>query len=200
MSPHDQKLFGSQPDASKCQPFGVECWLYVRAEQRQDYADAMSRPDAKLWREAFNKEMSGLVQNKVLTVVERPVDRNPLGTTMVYKYKIDRVKNTVTRNCRLSLRGDWQKEGIDFFRYKTFSAVLNCRENRTLYSLTAAKKWHMFSSDITQAFTYGKLDVPLLNDCFAIHRLDSSVLKEVCWDSTIVFMELNSPQQVSKVL
>ncbi len=28
MSPH-QKLFGSQPDVSKCQPFGVECWLYV---------------------------------------------------------------------------------------------------------------------------------------------------------------------------
>jgi hypothetical protein len=105
--------------------------------------------------------MSGLVQRKVFTVVERPVDRNPLGTTMVYKYKIDRVKNTVTRKCRLCLRGDWQKEGIDFFKYKTFSAVLNCRENRTLYSLAAANKWHMFSSDITQAFTYGKLDVPL---------------------------------------
>jgi hypothetical protein len=35
MSPH-QKLFGSRPDVSKCQPFGVECWLYVREEQRQD--------------------------------------------------------------------------------------------------------------------------------------------------------------------
>ena len=29
------------------------------------------------------------------------------------------------------------------------------------YSLAAANNWHMFSSDITQAFTYGKLDVPL---------------------------------------
>ena len=125
------------------------------------YADAMSRPDAKLWKEAFDKEMKGLAQRKVFTVVERPADRNPLGTTMVYKYKIDRVKNTVTRKCRLCLRGDWQKEGIDFFKYKTFSAVLNCRENRVLYSLAAANKWHLFSSDITQAFTYGKLDVPL---------------------------------------
>ena len=125
------------------------------------FADAMSRPDAKLWREAFDKEMNGLAQRKVFTVVERPTDRNPLGTTMVYKYKIDRVKNTVTRKCRLCLRGDWQKEGIDFFKYKTFSAVLNCRENRVLYSLAAANKWHLFSSDITQAFTYGKLDVPL---------------------------------------
>ena len=50
---------------------------------------------------------------------------------------------------------------FDFFKHKTFSAVPNSRENRALYSLAAAKNWHMFSSDITQAFTYGKLDVPL---------------------------------------
>ena len=66
------------------------------------FADAMSRPDAKLWREAFDKEMNGLAQRKVFTVVGRPTDRNPLGTTMVYKYKIDRVKNTVTRKCRFN--------------------------------------------------------------------------------------------------
>ena len=125
------------------------------------YADAMSRPDAKLWQEAFDKEMNGLVKRNVFTVVDRPADRNPLGTTMVYKYKIDHVKNSVTRKCRLCLRGDWQKEGIDFFKYKTFSAVLNSRENRALYALAAGNNWHMFSSDITQAFTYGKLDVPL---------------------------------------
>ena len=125
------------------------------------YDDAMSRPDAKLWKEAFNKEMNGLVKLKVFTVVDRPADRNPLGTTMVYEYKIDHVNNTVSHKCRLCLRGDWQKEEVVFFKYKTFSAVLNCQENRALYALAAGNNWHMFSSDITQAFTYGKLDVPL---------------------------------------
>ena len=57
--------------------------------------------------------MNGLVQRKVFSVVQRPANRNPLGTTMVYKYKIDRVRNTVTCKCRLSLWGDWQKEDID---------------------------------------------------------------------------------------
>jgi hypothetical protein len=81
---------------------------------------------------------------------------------MVYKYKIDHVKNTDTLKCRLCLRGDWQKEeSVDFFKYKTYSTVLDCRENRALYSLAAANLWYMFSSDITQAFTYGKLVVPL---------------------------------------
>ena len=98
----------------------------------KSYADAMSRPDAKEWKEAFDKEMDGLVKREVFTVVDRPTDWNPLGTTMVWKYKIDNVNHTVTRKCRLCLRGDWQKEGVDFFKHKTFSAVLNCRENRLL--------------------------------------------------------------------
>ena len=25
-------LYGTKPDVSKCQPFGIECWLYVRAD------------------------------------------------------------------------------------------------------------------------------------------------------------------------
>ncbi len=32
----------------------------------------LSRPDAKLWKEAFNKEINGLVKRKVFTVVDRP--------------------------------------------------------------------------------------------------------------------------------
>jgi hypothetical protein len=52
---------------------------------------------------------------------------------------------------------------VDFFKYKTDSAVLNCRENQAVYSLAAANNWcrDMFPSNITQAFTYGKLDDPL---------------------------------------
>ena len=112
---------------------------------RKSYADDMSRPDAKQWKEAFDKEMDGLVKREVFTVVDRLTDQNPLGTTMVWKYKIVNVNRTVTR--RLCLRGDWQKEGVDFFKHKTFSAVLNYRENRLLYALAAANNWHMFTSE-----------------------------------------------------
>jgi hypothetical protein len=35
MSPHEC-LFGTKPNVSKCQPLGVQCWLYVREEQQQD--------------------------------------------------------------------------------------------------------------------------------------------------------------------
>ncbi len=41
--------------------------------------DAMSRPDAKEWREAFDKEMNGLEKRNVFSVVDRPTDRNQLA-------------------------------------------------------------------------------------------------------------------------
>ena len=73
---------------------------------------------------SYDKDMNELKKRDVFSVVDRPADRNSLGTTMVCKYKIDHVKNSVTRKCRLCLRGDWQKEGVDIFKYKTYSAVL----------------------------------------------------------------------------
>ena len=89
--------------------------LYTsQTPQSTSYASTMSRLDAKLWKEVFDKEMNYLVQCKLFTVVECPADRIPLGTTMIYKYKDDRVKNTVTRKCCLCLWGDQQKEGIYF--------------------------------------------------------------------------------------
>ena len=35
MSPHEA-LHGTKPDVSKCQPFGIECFMYVRDDQRQN--------------------------------------------------------------------------------------------------------------------------------------------------------------------
>ena len=68
------------------------------------YADAMSRSDAKLWQDAFDKEMNSLAARNIVTVVDRPVDRKPLGTTMIYKYKIDRVYSDPQVPCVSSWR------------------------------------------------------------------------------------------------
>jgi hypothetical protein len=48
----------------------------------------MSRPDAKEWREAFDKEINGLKKRIVFSVVDRPTDDNQLGTTMVYNIRL----------------------------------------------------------------------------------------------------------------
>ena len=125
------------------------------------YADVMSQSNAKLWQEAFDKEMNGLVSRNVFSVVDQPADQIPLGTTMIYKYKIKKVKNTLTSKCILCLLGDRQKEGVDFFKHQIVRAVLNSSKNRTLY---AQQQPIIETSSVLTSlrqFTYGKLDVQL---------------------------------------
>ncbi len=117
----------------------------------------------------------------MITVVERPTDRNPLGTTMVYKYNIDRVKNTVTRKCRLCLRGDWQKEGIDFFKTKPsvqFLIVGIIEFFIRQRQLTNG----IFSRQILLKHSHTASLMPL---CFVILRLVLIVPKKLCLVSII---------------
>ena len=61
MSPH-QSLYGIKPDVSKCQPFGVECWLYVRADQRHDKKfDARGEPGIYCGRSTLENRSSYVV-------------------------------------------------------------------------------------------------------------------------------------------
>jgi hypothetical protein len=127
----------------------------------KNYRDAMSRSDAAQWQNALKVEMDGLYARNVFSVVDPPDGQTILGTTVVYKTKKDVADGNVTYKARLCLRGDQQKEGVDYFKNKTYSAVLNSRETRIIYALAPVNGWNLSSADIAQAFTYGELDVPL---------------------------------------
>ena len=132
----------------------------------KNHADAMARSDASAWKEAELKEVQGLISRGCFTIVDRPADCKPLPTTMVYKYKYSKDNDVTVRKCRLCVRGDLQREGVDYFKYKTYSAVLNARENRVLCALAASMGWSVHQTDITQAFTYGELDPDVEIYCY----------------------------------
>ena len=121
----------------------------------KNYRDAMSRSDAAQWENALKVEMDGLYARNVFSVVDPPDGQTILGTTVVYKTKRDVADGHVTYKARLYLRGDQQKEGVDYFKNKTYSAVLNSRETRIIYALAPVNGWNLLSVDIAQAFTYG---------------------------------------------
>ncbi len=62
--------------------------------------------------------------------------------------------------------GGPQHEGVDYFKYKTYSAVLNSRENRVLCALVDSMGWSVHQTNITQAFTYGELDPSVEIYCY----------------------------------
>ena len=97
-------------------------------------AEAQSQSDAKLWQDAYDKEMNGLIARKVFTKVDRPVDPNPLGTGTMTSCDhddiqvFDRVKNTVTSKCRLCLRSRTRRSARSSTFEKTDSALLGCSQ------------------------------------------------------------------------
>jgi hypothetical protein len=48
--------------------------------------------------------------------------------------------------------------GRDYFEHQNYASVLANRDNRILLALAAAQHWHIYSTDIIQAFLFGKLD------------------------------------------
>jgi hypothetical protein len=94
----------------------------------------------------------------------------PLPTTMVYKYKYSKDNNVTVRKCRLCVRGDLQSEGIEYFKFKTFSDSFNSPESRVLCALAASTGWSVHQTDITQAFTYGELDPGVEIYCYIPDR------------------------------
>ena len=151
-------------DLSGLEDFLVESDVCFSADFKQklvdpkNHADAMARSDASAWKDAEIKEVQGLIDRGCFKIVDRPAHCTPLPTTMVYKYKYSKDNNVTVRKCRLCVRGNLQREGVDYFKYKTYSAVLNSRENRVLCALAASMGWSVHQTDITQAFTYGELD------------------------------------------
>ena len=59
---------------------------------------------------------------------------------------------------RSCVGGHRQVAGRDFYEFKNYTSVLHCRDNRILLALAASNSWHVFQSDIQQAFLSGKLD------------------------------------------
>ena len=97
--------------------------------------DARQRSDWAKWEDAIHKELSSLKAAKTWILVERPKDRNVVGSKWVLRLKRDSEGKVEKHKARVVAKGFTQVEGIDY--YETFAPVARLASIRTVLAIAA---------------------------------------------------------------
>lgn len=117
----------------------------------QSVEEALSRPDAAMWKEAIDSEIDSLVAHGSWRLEDLPEDRRPVGSKFVLTRKRDgRYK------ARLVAQGFTQMPGVDYS--DTYAPVSRYATFRALMSHVAAHDLEMSQLDIKTAFLNGQLE------------------------------------------
>ena len=120
------------------------------------YSQAMSSPQAALWKKAMEEELESMSKNNVWTLVELGSNTKLIGSKWVYKTKRDAQGRIERYKARLVAKGFTQREGIDFS--DTFSPVSSKDSMRVIMALSAHFDLELHQMDVKTAFLNGELE------------------------------------------
>ena len=120
------------------------------------YEEALGGPEAKGWKKAFAAEVKSLHDNKVYTVVDRPLGKKVVRAKWVLRRKLLPSGELDKLKARIVAKGFTQREGIDY--EETFSPTVRFESVRLMVAAAAADGLHTHQMDVTTAFLYASLD------------------------------------------
>jgi len=123
------------------------------------YRQAMESAEAPYWKEAIDRELNGLMQNRTWDVL--PLSALPPGSNLMRCHMVFTVKRLADGSiekfkCRLVADGNTQRYGVDFNRI--FSTVAKLSTLRLFLAIAAARGYRLTSVDIRQAYLQADLN------------------------------------------
>jgi transposase InsO family protein len=131
--------------ASFCEHFS-----FVSFEEPKKIEEALKDTD---WVNAMHDELTNFKRNEVWELVERPKDKNVIGTKWVFKNKQDQDGIVVRNKARLVAPGYTQIEGLDFG--ETYAPVARLEAIRILLAYAYAHNIKLYQMDVKSAFLNG---------------------------------------------
>ena len=101
----------------------------------------------------MQEELNNFTRNEVWVLVERPKNKNVIGTKWVYRNKQDEHGVVVKNKARLVAKGYSQVEGLDYG--ETFALVARPEAICILLAYASCHKMKLFQMDVKSAFLNG---------------------------------------------
>ena len=122
----------------------------------QTYKEAMSRPDADMWKAACAEELLAFAKAELYDGVECPQNRKVVGCKWMFHIKRGAGGSIEWYKARLVAQGFTQVEGVDYS--ETFAPISKFASICTLLTLAALFDLEVDQMDIKSVFLNGKLD------------------------------------------
>ena len=130
--------------------FGDDFYTYLIENEPSSYFEAISSPDALLWKEAIKIELDSILKNKTWELVDLPSGEKPIGYKWIFKRKYFPDGSIEKYKARLVAKGFSQKQNIDYF--DTFAPVTRISSIRILIALASIHKLFIHQMDVKTAF------------------------------------------------
>ena len=161
---HDQELMEErnevEPRRSKrtktLKMFGPDFLTFMLEDEPQSFKEAMSTPEAPLWKEVINSEIESILQNHAWELVDLPPGCKPLGYKWIFKRKMKTNGSIDKYKVRLVVKSYKQKKGMDYF--DTYSSVTRITSIRMLIAIAALYNLEIHQMDVKTTFLNGELD------------------------------------------
>ena len=139
---------------------------------------AVSGPDAKEWYRAMAAEVKSIIKNETWELVERPNDREVIGSRMVLRNKYKPDGKLERRKARIVARGFAQRPGVHF--NQTFAPVARLGSIRLLVALAAEYGMSIRQFDVTTAYLNGVIEEEVFMETpnFLAEALESIIQTE----------------------
>src|SRR5579859_7324074 len=140
-------------------PPGLE--VYATTSLSSDptsYSDAMSRPDARKWEGAMDKEIDSIECNNTWKLCELPPGRKAIGSKWVYKKKIE-ANGDETYKARVVAKGYAQVAELDY--NDTYAPVVHIETVHVFLALVSFLNLYCIQGDFVTAFLNSNSDLVL---------------------------------------
>ena len=104
-------------------------------DEPTNYEEAMMTPDSPKWLEAIKSEIGSIYKNKVWTLVDLPDDCQAIENKWIFKRKTDADSSATIYKARLTEKGFWQVQGVDYD--EIFSLVAMLKSVRIMLAIAA---------------------------------------------------------------